>query len=55
VEEGASPQLQLLLAYVYFQMDQTHEAIAAIEAVRAALPSSRAAASLQKAIRGPGR
>ncbi|HSV99615.1 MAG TPA: hypothetical protein VLI39_05545 [Sedimentisphaerales bacterium] len=55
VEEGASPQLQLLLAYVYFQMDLTHEAIAAIEAVRAALPSSRAAASLQRAIRGPGR
>ncbi|HON92971.1 MAG TPA: tetratricopeptide repeat protein [Sedimentisphaerales bacterium] len=55
VEEGASPQLQLLLAYVYFQMDQTHEAIAAIEAVRAALPSSRAAASLQRAIQGSGR
>lgn len=55
VEGGASPQLQLLLAYVYFQMDQTHEAVAAIETVRAALPSSRAAICLQRAIRGPNR
>jgi hypothetical protein len=49
---GNAPQLQLLLAYVYFQMRQDSEAGSAIEAVRKTMPSSIAAGLLEAAIRG---
>lgn len=51
-EAGKTPQLQLLLAYIYFQTQQTDEALAAIEAVRASTPSFKASSLLDAAIRG---
>lgn len=50
VETGNSPQLQLLLAYVYFQMHQVDEARNAIRAVKQAMPSSPAVDALSAAI-----
>jgi hypothetical protein len=50
-ESGKTPQLQLLLAYIYFQTQQTGEALAAIEAVRTATPSFKPASLLETAIR----
>lgn len=47
-----APQLQLLLAYIYFQMDRPDEAKSAIEAARKGLPSSVAANLLEVAIQG---
>jgi tetratricopeptide (TPR) repeat protein len=50
VEAGNAPQLQFLLAYVYFQMHQVDEARNAIRAVKQAMPSSRAVGALSAAI-----
>lgn len=50
VEAGGAPQLQLLLAYVYFQMQQVDEARNTIQAVKQALPSSPAVEALAAAI-----
>lgn len=40
VQAKASPQLQFLLAYIYYQMDRAEEARTAIEAAQRTLPSS---------------
>jgi tetratricopeptide (TPR) repeat protein len=49
---GDAAQLQFLLAYVNFQMDQPAEARAAIEAARQGLPASTAVNLLEAAIQG---
>jgi hypothetical protein len=49
---GDAPALQLLLAYVYQQMDWTREAKAAIQAAKKAMPSSPSVVLLAAAIEG---
>ena len=51
-ETNAAPGLQLLLAYVYQQMDRPDEARTAIRAAKKGLPSSPSVALLQAAIEG---
>lgn len=51
-EAGGAPQLQFLLAYVYYQMERPQEAKVAIAAARKDLPSSIAVDILSTAI-GP--
>ena len=47
---GSAPDLQLLLAYIYYQMDQRDLARVAVHAAEKALPTSRAVAALKAAI-----
>jgi len=51
-ERSSAPQLQFLLAYVYYQMDRPCEAKIAIEAARKGLPTSPAVGLLKSAIGG---
>lgn len=50
VQTGHTPQLQLLLAYIYHQMERPQEAKAAIATAQNALPSSTAVSSLKAVI-----
>ena len=51
-ETNSAPGLQLLLAYVYQQMDRPDEARTAIRAAKKGLPSSMSVDLLQAAIEG---
>ena len=51
-ERGEAPGLQLLLAYVYQQMNRPQEAKNALQAAREAMPSSRSVHMLQAALEG---
>jgi tetratricopeptide (TPR) repeat protein len=50
VETGKTPQLQLLLAYIYYQMERPEEAKTAVAAARYALPMSISVGLLERAI-----
>jgi tetratricopeptide (TPR) repeat protein len=49
---GDAPMLQLLLAYLYHQMNQSQRAMVAIQAARKGLPSSPSVDLLAKAVAG---
>ena len=51
-ERSSAPQLQFLLAYIYYQMDRPREAKIAIESARKGLPTSPAVDLLKSAIGG---
>jgi tetratricopeptide (TPR) repeat protein len=53
-DTGDVPALQLLLAYVYQQMNRPEEARAALQAARKGMSSSKAADLLEAALRTPG-
>lgn len=49
-QAGAKPQVQLLLAYIYYEMDRPQEAKAAVDAAEKGLPHLRAVTLLKAAI-----
>jgi len=51
IEKTKSPELQFLLAYVYYQLDKTEQATNAIDASAAELPDNPAVNTLKKAIK----
>jgi tetratricopeptide (TPR) repeat protein len=51
-EQNDAPQLQFLLAYIYYQMDRPPQAKAAIETAARRLPSSPAVDILRSVIGG---